>query len=301
MCILPAFTHAQNNDIFNGGADDGYAEKNFIQSGNPIFTGGAADGWSYALFSPSANLIFNGGTGDGWDWKSYMQPGNSIFSGGGGDGWDSSSYMQPGNQIFIGGTGDGWSSTYRPNGPLPVTILSFTAKKKTNDAALLVWSTASEINSDRFVIERSSDAVTYIKIAEVTAAGNSSSIRHYQFIDNSPMEGYNYYRLRMVDIDGKFSLTPSRVLNFNDETLQKLSCYPNPTTGKFTVEWDKKLSEHRLVINIFDSKGSVVKQYKIDQGSLNTTHCDISGLPRGTYFIHLSTTLVQSGSRLILQ
>lgn len=69
------------------------------------------------------------------------------------------------------------------------------------------WSTASEINSDYFLVERSSDLKTFTPIGKIAAAGQSQSLRHYQFIDKSPLPNINYYRLRAIDLDGTTELS----------------------------------------------------------------------------------------------
>ncbi|MET0636101.1 MAG: T9SS type A sorting domain-containing protein [Chitinophagaceae bacterium] len=88
---------------------------------------------------------------------------------------------------------------------LPVTLNSFSGSIS-GCSVSLAWSTTMESNSSRFEIERTSfgSTITYMKIGTVTAAGTSSSLINYSFTDNYPNNGSNFYRLRMVDIDGRY-------------------------------------------------------------------------------------------------
>lgn len=86
----------------------------------------------------------------------------------------------------------------------PVELLDFGAVQKENTVEVY-WATASEINNDHFVVERSNDGITFSDIENIQGAGNSNSILNYQTIDNNPLQGYSYYRLKQVDYDGAFS------------------------------------------------------------------------------------------------
>src|SRR5439155_4138734 len=86
--------------------------------------------------------------------------------------------------------------------PLPVELVSFTGEAH-EDFNLLSWITASEINNMGFEIQRSEDAVTFMKCGFVGGKGNSTSTVDYTFRDNNVDEGVTYYRLKQVDFDGK--------------------------------------------------------------------------------------------------
>lgn len=115
---------------------------------------------------------------------------------------------------------------------LPVTLSSFRVKKLANDVQLN-WSTSQEINSDHFVIERSSDGYGWNSIAAVAASGNSSTERNYEAFDNNPANGINYYRLRQVDRDG--SARYSEVKNVSFSRPFVITVTPNPATSFINV------------------------------------------------------------------
>jgi hypothetical protein len=84
---------------------------------------------------------------------------------------------------------------------LPVELISFTGKKQTN-SNMLYWSTASEYNTNYFIIEKSEDGVVWIGIGQVQSAGNSTQRLDYSLEDKDVSQVINYYRLRQYDIDG---------------------------------------------------------------------------------------------------
>lgn len=86
--------------------------------------------------------------------------------------------------------------------PLPIELVSFTGEKLFCNENVLKWSTATETNNDHFEINRSSDAVNYIKIGEEAGAGNSTQTLSYYFLDLNPLPNINYYRLKQVDFNG---------------------------------------------------------------------------------------------------
>jgi hypothetical protein len=86
---------------------------------------------------------------------------------------------------------------------LPITLMSFTAQKRDN-CNLLEWSTASELNNDYFLIERSTDGINWNIINKTTGAGNSNYLINYSFTDYNFENTVNYYRLTQVDYNGVF-------------------------------------------------------------------------------------------------
>jgi hypothetical protein len=290
-----------NNNIFTGGVADGWNKTAFAQAENNICTGGFGDGWDTAAFAQPVNNIFNGGSGDGWDKTSFAQALNNIFNGGNGDGWDKTTFAQPMNNIFFGGQGDGWANTYRPMGPLPITLEYFTARKNNATSAILNWKTLQEINTASFDIERSNDAIGFKKIGAVNAAGNSNVGIEYSFIDNNPLQGMNYYRLKQIDVDGRFIYTPVRHVLFDKLDAATVKYYPNPTNGILTIELSIANSNEIRVVNICNTVGAVVNQLKIAENAGSKMQIDLSKYAKGIYFIQVKTATVNSTERIILQ
>jgi hypothetical protein len=159
---------------------------------------------------------------------------------------------------------------------LPVELIDFRAKK-TNDATLLTWQTATEINNSHFEIEWSNDGRTFEKIGEIAGVGDSDEVQFYEFLHSNPSDGINYYRLRQIDFDGEFDYSGIVSIEFENENIQ-FKIYPNPATDFIII---KDLEEGEAV-QIFDVVGKEVKAFQI-QSSLH--ELPISDLPSGTYFI----------------
>lgn len=219
-----------------------------------------------------------------------------------------------GTNLIVAGT-----STWRPQGAifdlprmivsrlnnvtgavLPVRLTNFTATA-TGAAALLKWKISQEVNSARFDVERSSDALIFTKIGSVNAAGNSNVALEYNFTDNAPLTGLNYYRIKQVDADGKFVYTPARVLNFANIDAKNVSYFPNPTSGTLYVELPASVRLETASVNIFNAAGAVVYQQKLPPGSQHIISINMQKFAKGTYFIQIKTESVNNTQRVVLQ
>lgn len=112
--------------------------------------------------------------------------------------------------------------------PLPVEYASFNAVG-TGKSVNVMWSTASEMNSDYFEVEKSTDGTHFQNIGKIDAAGFSTVLHSYLHIDNFPKPGNNYYRLKQVDVDGEFEYSEVKVVNFKKSVM---SVFPNPVTDR---------------------------------------------------------------------
>ncbi|MEO6406838.1 MAG: T9SS type A sorting domain-containing protein [Ferruginibacter sp.] len=289
------------NNIFLGGTGDGwnFAANTIVP--NSIYFGGIGDGWANEKNVSLSNSIFIGGIGDGWNSSINISLSNNIFSGSIGDGWSNAFNVSTPNNIFLGGDGDGWSSVYRPVGPLPVSFISFNVQKQTGNRALIAWQTSFEVNSAWFEVQRSTDAIIFYSIGRVQAAGNSTSVLSYSFVDNQPAKGLNYYRLKQTDADNHFVLTPSRVLNFDDQQKGSVKYYPNPTMGILNIELTDDMRKENAVINISNATGIMMAQLKISPGTNNILPVNLAAFAKGIYFIQVKTSKENSVQRIVLQ
>lgn len=139
------------------------------------------------------------------------------------------------------------------NGILPVKFESFSIKKDNKGFATLSWVTSSEINSSRFEIERSSaESVNWQFAGDVDAAGNSSIAHHYQF--TAPLvAGENRFRLKQIDIDGKYTYSIVVSIRFSGDN--NISITFNQRSHQLSV---KGTSENDAKIHIFDASGNNV-------------------------------------------
>jgi Secretion system C-terminal sorting domain len=162
------------------------------------------------------------------------------------------------------------------NGALPVKLVSFTAIKE-NETALLKWSASSEINTSHFIIEHSPDGLGYSGLATVNAAGYSSNQTNYSYKHLQPAKGFNYYRLKIIDRDGKFEYSPVRRLKFDKAGAMVVS--PNPATNRVYIN----ITEPGGILRLISSTGVIMKEIEM---AGNYADIDISVLAPGVYFIN---------------
>lgn len=169
---------------------------------------------------------------------------------------------------------------------LPVTLQSFTGVVF-NSQVRLDWTTSSEINVDRFEIERSYDnGKSWTKIGQVKAVGNSSALQKYTFADTSPLDK-NLYRLKTVDTDLYQEYSKKYVsVNLNSESNgPQVKITPNPADEEARLVFSSPLISNTTV-TIYDLAGKNVRSFLILSGQ-QSYPVNIAGLPSGTYVVSL--------------
>ncbi len=164
---------------------------------------------------------------------------------------------------------------------MPVTLLNFTSALL-NKTVKLQWQTATEINSNYFVIERSSDGINFSGIGKVNAAGNSNSLKQYSFLDNNPLS-VNYYRLKEADFNG--SVSYSKILQVNMPQSQALNIIGNPVQHVLQLQINASSSQTNY-LSIFDFSGRRLKTFNAQNGVQNI---DVSFLNAGSYVLQMIT------------
>lgn len=174
---------------------------------------------------------------------------------------------------------------------LPVKLTGVYAIKAGNNA-VVSWTTAEEVNTDRFVIERSFDNKTFEAIGEVKATGYSNTVRDYSFTDVAAClraEQLNsqviYYRLHMIDLDGSAGysgIVPVSVSKLL--TTAAVTVYPNPASDAVQLDFGNRLSG-RVHLSVYDQVGKlhIEKMLDIDAGSPQAETLDLNGLNAGIY------------------
>ncbi|HVS96509.1 MAG TPA: LamG-like jellyroll fold domain-containing protein [Puia sp.] len=182
------------------------------------------------------------------------------------------------SNFALSGTGSNFTAHTLAIIPLPVILSSFTATRLGTES-LLQWKTEQEENTRDFTVERSTDDKTFTPIGIVAAAGNSNSSRAYSFIDVSPGQYNNYYRLRQSDIDGKFTYTAIRVVSF--PSPNRLIWY---IIGRQAVEISLQKGNSEPYA-LSDVTGRLLRL-----GQLSDGKTDLSGLPAGLYIVRVMTS-----------
>ena len=160
--------------------------------------------------------------------------------------------------------------------PLPVELSTFKAELISENRIALNWQTQSELNNKGFEIQRATDSNNWKTLAFVEGNGTSSETRNYFFIDKNPVAGFNYYRLKQIDFDGKFDFSKIKVINNN--TFTTFQFYPTLATNFIQIE-TKPTDDFK--IQIFDLMGKMILEKN------NVHNLDVSNFQNGQYYIKI--------------
>lgn len=167
--------------------------------------------------------------------------------------------------------------------PLPVELLNFDATKGANNRTVDVeWTTASEINCDFFTIEKRTDLDDWSLIGTVDGAGTSTTTLNYLLVDEHPVAGNNYYRLKQVDYDGSLFTSDIRVVSFDQSDVTFI--YPNPATNRLLIH---KADLDNYQIEVINEIGQIVSLDVVSAGA-DVVELNVSTISRGVYFVRIS-------------
>jgi len=173
-------------------------------------------------------------------------------------------------------------SVFGADAPLPVVLANFSANLTANNNVLVSWATEQEVNSSYFDVQRSSNGSDWATIGTVAAKGNSASISSYSFTDNSALNGIDYYRLQMVDLDGSYVYSPISVVR--SALVQNISVFPNPARNYINITLGGSVPT--VNVRLIDLTGKLLQEQRLNASSLNTTiSMPVSGYAQGVYIL----------------
>ena len=174
---------------------------------------------------------------------------------------------------------------------MPVTWLYFRGSSVDNKV-ILDWATTNAINNKYFIVERSTDGKNFSAINEQAASANDEA--KYAYIDVNP-QLVNYYRLKQVDKDGRFSYSTMVLVNLSAETINTFSIHPNPMAGTVVNINIRSAERQQAQIMIADVSGKVIytKEILLEKGN-QLYQINNLKLNAGTYV----TTLVFNKSKM---
>jgi hypothetical protein len=237
----------------------GFGPTNFVQTRN-IFVAANNEINSVGLFNPSADfdppiLIIDSK-------KKNAKPANA-------------------NSVILNSFGDNDAFTLKigANGPLPIQIVSFSVKS-VEGKNILKWETSAEQNSAYFLVEKSQDSFIFETIGQIKAFGNSIEKKQYELIDKNPEDGVGYYRLKSVDLNGKF--TYSKIISVINQ-LNNISISSNPSNGLFQLYSTEKLKFASIYVTDLTGR----KVVELSSENQNTVSIDLRNEPDGIYFLQI--------------
>lgn len=193
----------------------------------------------------------------------------------------------------------GFSGFYLHTGSqflLPISISSLTAKV-TGASNTVYWTTATEVNNKKFIVERSTDGRTFYALGEVNSVapgGNSTAALNYRFEDIRPLNGKQYYRLRVVDRANNENLSQLVTLRRGEGKMEIVDVRPNPTTGKvfFSIIGGSN-TQVNVAVRSMNGK-EMMRKINVVSGNFNI---DLGGLANGVYL--LEAVDASSGERAV--
>ncbi|MDF2187904.1 ELWxxDGT repeat protein [Paraflavitalea sp. CAU 1676] len=182
---------------------------------------------------------------------------------------------------------------------LPVSLLEFNGRLVQDDA-LLHWKTTGEVGTHSFEIERSTDGRSYSTVGSVAAA-NSPGIHTYAYDDrhiNLPGVTKLYYRLKQIDIDGRFTYSGIVMLSLTN-TQPTVLLYPNPVVNELRVTISVNRPE-KIQARVVDNVGKtlMLQQWNSDAGA-TLRSLDMSKLPKGVYFLELKGETINEVRKVV--
>ena len=150
--------------------------------------------------------------------------------------------------------------------------------------ASLNWQTSSEKNNLGFEIERSTDGILWKKIGWVDGLGNNTA---YSFMDKTPIEGTNYYRLQQVDHDGAKNNSSVKQIYIKSAFNTGITAYPNPASNNVTIEVPTSIGQNEGIIYLYDLNGQIQREWPLITNQ-KTQGLNLQGLPSGLYIIQIA-------------
>ncbi len=171
--------------------------------------------------------------------------------------------------------------------PAPIELLDFWGEADQN-GILLSWNTVSELNNAYFVLEREVDKQAFSTIGTVEGSGTSTRLVNYNFLDKSPLPGYNHYRLLQVDVDGQSEVVAETIVNWGEERLLSINYWTWPSINQPIVT-DLFIEGQPASISLLNIEGKVITQRIINQSGRYLIMAPVYA--KGVYFLKLSDGL----------
>jgi len=170
--------------------------------------------------------------------------------------------------------------THNTNVPLPVRLGTVSAIVVAGGQVRVSWKVLTEINADKYIVERSSNGVSFSTAATVFAAGQTA----YIAIDASPVPGVNYYRIKAFDKDGKSVYSSIVSINVSGGK-NDLNVYPNPVRGSVLNVQFANMQKGKVSVSLYNKNGQQVTVNMVEySGGVYSQALDLPvGLASGVY------------------
>ncbi|MFT5914237.1 MAG: hypothetical protein ACI81T_000724 [Bacteroidia bacterium] len=175
--------------------------------------------------------------------------------------------------------------------PLPLNLLSFSGKAVDNYNELN-WNTANEINFSHFEIYRSTTGRNFNKIGEVNAKGVNSKVQQSYSYEDEPQTAANYYKLKMVGLDGTYKWSKIIMIKSDSETtlISELVLYPNPTKSSLNISIKNAPSLGLASFELYNLNGQLAKKGCLNLATKSESVIDVEDLSKSVYLVRIETS-----------
>ncbi|HZG24069.1 MAG TPA: T9SS type A sorting domain-containing protein [Chitinophagaceae bacterium] len=151
------------------------------------------------------------------------------------------------------------------------------------------WSTSREVNVKNFIVEKSPNGSLWTALTSVLPAAVNDPVKSYRFTDTKPVGGIHFYRIKQVDLDGKFTYSAVKRIAINQPNTASAKVYPNPFHNEFTLSLPAGVENNTIHVRLVDSHGAIVRSenYSSQPGNSTLTIKNLQGLSKGIYFISI--------------
>ncbi len=168
--------------------------------------------------------------------------------------------------------------------PLPVELLNFDGRQL-DKSIHLNWNTATENGNSHFVIQRSLDGIKFQEIGQQKGSGNSTQTLSYEFTDNEPIKGVNYYKLAQYDFDGGVEYSETIAVKYFENSYIKIESNPVSDVLQVIVQSEKVEYVTFKVVNNFGE--TINKTSKFTAKGFNIFTIPVDGISKGSYFLKM--------------
>jgi hypothetical protein len=172
---------------------------------------------------------------------------------------------------------------------LPISLLNFSGTIS-NKKADLYWQTTQEGNSSYFELQRSEDGKSFETIATITAKGNINT-NNYQQADDLFFYNYQtvYYRIKMIDIDGKFKYSGVVILQLDATVKTSIKAWPLPFSSNLNIAYSSEANETvKIILHSINGAAVITTSSVVKKGTNNITFNQAQSIPAGTYLLTIS-------------
>lgn len=185
--------------------------------------------------------------------------------------------------------------------PLPVGLLRFAASAL-DDAIRLDWATASELDNAGFEVQRSTDGVDFTPIGWVDGSGTTSEPSAYRFDDEQVQANIRYYyRLKQVDTDGMFDISPVRSAILGRAASSGLQIWPNPAARRVSIRVEHPNGPAEATITLTDLGGRRVDARTVRVDGTVTERIDLTHVAAGVYLVRVQVGDRDEVRRLVVE